>query len=118
MCLLLYWKLRAVLSTPCEYIPAVGYGPMPSKPFSLCRWMVMPSRMKFDASVGIPMPRLTYLVVHITHRWVAQLWLNRNGPILHVDRCCLFLMNVAIVCTIDELKGRIVYSELLAHGVL
>mmetsp|Transcript_35260 Transcript_35260/g.84043 ORF Transcript_35260/g.84043 Transcript_35260/m.84043 type:complete len:217 (+) Transcript_35260:120-770(+) len=40
---------------------AEGYGPMPSKPFSLCSSMRMPGARKLDASVGMPMPRFTYM---------------------------------------------------------
>ena len=38
-----------------------GYGPMPSSPFSLCSSIFMPAGMKLLASVGMPMPRLTYM---------------------------------------------------------
>ena len=39
--------------------PSYGKGPMPSMPFSLCSATVIPSGMKFETSVGMPMPRLT-----------------------------------------------------------
>mmetsp|Transcript_104295 Transcript_104295/g.299925 ORF Transcript_104295/g.299925 Transcript_104295/m.299925 type:complete len:200 (-) Transcript_104295:870-1469(-) len=40
---------------------SMGYGPMPSKPFSLWSSMRMPGFVKLDTSVGNPMPRLTYM---------------------------------------------------------
>ena len=38
---------------------AVGYGPMPSRPFSLCSMMPTSGGMKLAQRVGMPMPRLT-----------------------------------------------------------
>uniref|UniRef100_A0A1I8FRW6 Integrase_H2C2 domain-containing protein n=1 Tax=Macrostomum lignano TaxID=282301 RepID=A0A1I8FRW6_9PLAT len=40
---------------------AVGYGPRPRKPFSDCRCTFMPAGMKLAASIGIPIPRFTYM---------------------------------------------------------
>ncbi len=34
---------------------------MPSRPFSDCSTMSVPAGMKFATSVGMPMPRLTYI---------------------------------------------------------
>ena len=34
---------------------------MPSSPFSDCRTMSVPAGTKFATSVGIPIPRLTYI---------------------------------------------------------
>ena len=34
----------------------VGKGPRPRTPFSDCKWTTMPGAMKFDASIGIPIP--------------------------------------------------------------
>src|SRR5262245_40327037 len=41
--------------------PSNGNGPMPSIPFSDCRTMCVPAGMKLATSVGMPMPRLTYI---------------------------------------------------------
>src|SRR4051812_25448154 len=41
--------------------PSYGKGPMPSMPFSDCRTMWVPAGMKFATSVGMPIPRLTYM---------------------------------------------------------
>mmetsp|Transcript_24335 Transcript_24335/g.75388 ORF Transcript_24335/g.75388 Transcript_24335/m.75388 type:complete len:257 (+) Transcript_24335:443-1213(+) len=38
-----------------------GNGPMPSRPFSDCSSMCIPGGRKLDASVGMPMPRFTYM---------------------------------------------------------
>ena len=38
----------------------VGNGPSPRIPFSDCKCTVMPAGMKFDAIMGMPMPRLAY----------------------------------------------------------
>src|ERR1019366_2427475 len=40
---------------------SVGYGPMPRMPFSDWRMTSMPFGMKFETSVGMPMPRFTYI---------------------------------------------------------
>jgi hypothetical protein len=40
---------------------SLGNGPMPSSPFSDCSTMCVPAWMKLATSVGMPIPRLTYI---------------------------------------------------------
>ena len=41
--------------------PGGGYWPIPSSPFSLCSSICTPGGRKFEESVGMPIPRLTYM---------------------------------------------------------